>query len=869
MIITFYSYKGGTGRTMALANVAALLARRGYRVLAVDFDLEAPGLWRYFSGFRDRLDQQPGLIDLLAAAASTPGHNADWRNYLTDLPIKAGPLTLMTSGQLDGDYSSRVLGFDWTEFFQNARGGEFLEQLRQQWRDAFDFTLIDSRTGITDTGGICTIMLPDMIIPVFVSNHQSIDGAVEVITRAQAGRKRLAYDRPPAMILPIFSRFEGRAEYQTAQQWLDIAADRVQPFYSDWLPSGFNPRRALERTKLPYVTYFSFGEQLPALVDSTSDPESLGYALNVVSQLIEQRLENAEVILGGTADGHASPSVPVTRAAEGAPREALIQRAPSGEPPEAGQSAVVLRLRVGITGHRDLTADHPELVTEIANAVEYISELLATDPERIRSGETVLTAVSSLAEGADRLVAEEILKRPGSQLEIVLPMPADEYRHDFGSPASVAEFDEFLNRPGATIDTTRVAGPRDQAYEAAGRAVVDRSDVMIVVWNGEPAAGRGGTAEIHAYAQRWQKPIVLISVDQDSARLDSDRLPRTAAGQIPLPAASLQGLDQYNAASLPDPDFAASAGQLPDIGAQPGFESSAQLYRHISRYFARADGLANQFQGHWFWATRWLYILAPAAILAVAAQVSFVPDTVGYAGIEFAILIIIIAVLLVARRARWHQRWVSARYLAEQIRSLLFLGLTGIVTLDRSVAATDRQAVAESSWAERAANEIWFTRPRLDQQPDFQKLKDLLLQEWIKGQQKYHRKVYRTYGRRSRVFQLAAIGLFVLSAVAALLHSLNVAGTVAHPFKWWDFLAIAIPGIAAALGGYAAQRDYTRHAERSRLFTSTLDSAAERLLTARNLPDIQQAALTVSRAMRSESVDWYTVVHSQDVELPS
>jgi cellulose biosynthesis protein BcsQ len=325
MIITFYSYKGGTGRTMALANVAALLAGRGHRVLAVDFDLEAPGLWRYFSEYHRNLDQRPGLIDLLTTAASPlGGPHVDWRDYVTDLRVKSSGLTLMTSGQLEEEYSSRVLGFGWAEFFRNARGGEFLERLRREWREEYDFTLIDSRTGITDSGGICTIMLPDMIIPVFVSNFQSIEGAVEVIARAQAGRKRLAYDRPPAVILPIFSRFEGRAEYQTAQQWLDIAASRFGQFYNDWLPSGLNARQALEKTKLPYVSYWSFGEQLSALLDSTSDPESLGYALNMVSLLIEQRLENAGLLLGGAGD--AKEQVP--RSAQEAP--AAEETAPEG-----------------------------------------------------------------------------------------------------------------------------------------------------------------------------------------------------------------------------------------------------------------------------------------------------------------------------------------------------------------------------------------------------------------------------------------------------------------------------------------------------------------------------------------------------------
>jgi len=161
----------------------------------------------------------------------------------------------------------------------------------------------------------------------------------------------------------------------------------------------------------------------------------------------------------------------------------------TGEDPPSDKGTVALRLRIGITGHRDITADHPGLVTEIANAVEYISELLAVDPERVRSGQIALTAVSSLAEGADRLVAAEILKRPGSQLEIVLPMPQEEYRHDF--PDSVAEFEELMKTPGATIDTMQATGPREQAYELAGRAVVDRSDVLIAVWDGGPAAGRG------------------------------------------------------------------------------------------------------------------------------------------------------------------------------------------------------------------------------------------------------------------------------------------------------------------------------------------------------------------------------------------
>src|ERR1700690_1410343 len=69
-IITFYSYKGGTGRTMALANVAWILAANGKRVLIADWDLESPGLHRYFQPFIDTdVSERPGIIDIIRGYA--------------------------------------------------------------------------------------------------------------------------------------------------------------------------------------------------------------------------------------------------------------------------------------------------------------------------------------------------------------------------------------------------------------------------------------------------------------------------------------------------------------------------------------------------------------------------------------------------------------------------------------------------------------------------------------------------------------------------------------------------------------------------------------------------------------------------------
>ena len=454
MIITFYSYKGGTGRTMAVANIAWLLASRGKKVLAVDFDLEAPGLWRYFSRFHKGLQQEKGLIDLLLAASSAEDFaDINWKEYVTEVSFQQVSLSLMTSGQAGDEYPSRVLNFDWATFFRDSRGGEFIESMRTRWKQEYDFTLIDSRTGITDTGGICTILLPDMIIPVFVSNRQSLEGVVDVIKRAQAGRNELAYDRPPAAILPILSRFDSRTEWESAQEWLDIAAAHLKPFYADWLPKQFEPRHVLERTKLPYVAYFSFGETLPALAQGISDPESLGYALNTISQLIESELGNAEFIMGGP-----SPVIELDGTGQQEQAMASVPGWGTGYPDiEPAQVAVRLAPRpVFLVGREELLA-----------------ELDARLNGRSQAGPGVVALVGLGGVGKTS-VAVEYAHRQLDQLDVVWQLSAEE-------PAGLAAgFGELAARLGGRDGL----GPGDPV--AVVHAALARRDDWLLVFDNVP-----------------------------------------------------------------------------------------------------------------------------------------------------------------------------------------------------------------------------------------------------------------------------------------------------------------------------------------------------------------------------------------------
>ncbi len=194
-IVTFYSYKGGVGRTMALANTAALLAARGFRVLAVDWDLEAPGLHFYFPEAFPVGVARPGVLQLMQSWLNGPQEATGWQEFC--VPCLGGGLTLdlMPSGVGVDGYEHAVLSFDWVKFFTGDGGSGFLEALREQWIAKYDFVLIDSRTGLTDASGICTIFFPDTVVLVVSANEQSLRGTEYIVSKVESARQRLRVSR--------------------------------------------------------------------------------------------------------------------------------------------------------------------------------------------------------------------------------------------------------------------------------------------------------------------------------------------------------------------------------------------------------------------------------------------------------------------------------------------------------------------------------------------------------------------------------------------------------------------------------------------------------------------------------------------------
>jgi cellulose biosynthesis protein BcsQ len=299
LVVTFYSYKGGVGRSFCLANVAAVLAEWGHRVLCVDWDIEAPGLENYFSAWIQ--GKKAGLVDMIGAVAR--GRRPSWRNYTTTVDFAKskhpGKLQLITAGSRNEGYVDLIQKLDWSELYEKHSLGEFLETTRSQWKRHFDFILIDSRTGVSDIGGICTIQMPDILCFLFTANDQSLQGACEIARRSIQSRRHLPVTRSRLLALPIVSRFEMRVEFGIATEWLAKIEKQLGDFVAPWLPRQTKSSELIECTRIPSVPYWSFGEKLPVVVDAerNDDTESVNYFLRNIAALVANRLTDANQLV--------------------------------------------------------------------------------------------------------------------------------------------------------------------------------------------------------------------------------------------------------------------------------------------------------------------------------------------------------------------------------------------------------------------------------------------------------------------------------------------------------------------------------------------------------------------------------------------
>jgi CO dehydrogenase nickel-insertion accessory protein CooC1 len=282
-IVTFYSYKGGTGRTMALANVSWILASNGNRVLAVDWDLESPGLHKFFHPFLDEstVSATPGVIEIIndyASAVLDPRpRDDDWHLEYARVERHAislewafpggGKLDFLSAGRQNRDYSAAVCSLDWDNFYDRLGGGSFFRAMRDDMKQKYDYVLIDSRTGLSDVADICTVELPDVLVVCFTLSDQSIEGAANV-ARQISGRYR---DRN-IRVLPVPMRIE-----DGEKERLDIGRARARMKFEGF-PAGMTPEDSAlywASVEVPYKPFYAYEETLATFGDDPGSPGSL------------------------------------------------------------------------------------------------------------------------------------------------------------------------------------------------------------------------------------------------------------------------------------------------------------------------------------------------------------------------------------------------------------------------------------------------------------------------------------------------------------------------------------------------------------------------------------------------------------------
>jgi MinD-like ATPase involved in chromosome partitioning or flagellar assembly len=303
-IITFYSYKGGTGRTMALANMAWVLASNGKKVLVIDWDLEAPGLHRFLHPFLidKELDSSEGVIDFVidyvsstltprearddATAAGGYDPRTNILRYASSLEWSffpgAGTVDYVPPGRQGPSYARRVNGFDWRRLYEELGGHQFIQDVRERLKFEYDYVLIDSRTGVSDTSGICTVDLPDSLVVCFTYNSQSISGASTVAESVAEQRAAKNY-RGDIRVFPVPTRVE-LAEKTKLDAARTLAQDRFIKFLGHLDAEGKS--RYWGEVEIPYTPFYAYEEILATFADTPGQTISLLAAIERLTSYV-------------------------------------------------------------------------------------------------------------------------------------------------------------------------------------------------------------------------------------------------------------------------------------------------------------------------------------------------------------------------------------------------------------------------------------------------------------------------------------------------------------------------------------------------------------------------------------------------------
>jgi len=585
---------------------------------------------------------------------------------------------------------------------------------------------------------------------------------------------------------------------------------------------------------------------------------------------------------------------------------------PSSEKNKANSPPKVrLTFRAGVVGHRpnrlkredvaSLSARLGEVLDAIKQSVEAFAQ---ANPGLFAAKPACLRAISPLAEGTDRYFAKEALKRD-YQLCCPLPFQKEEFENDFKPPNtlepdfdSVADFNSILKEAAGArgLTTFELDGARDhapEAYAAAGRVVLNQSDLLIVVWDGDPEVKRGGTYETLIGAIKFAVPVLWIDAwaphHWQLLQLETD-LPAFGTERCtPKPNEGLQTkLNEVvrHVLSAPEPDpkqphqehppdlrkkyfaeekpewnrffgwklfrdlFASFKIGIPrlrvadfeqavahDWPEDTGSEVERWVNHQLRPHYAWSDKLADLYADKYRSSFVAAYVLgATAVILALFSYVLKNTRFVSWA-MPVGELLVIARILWLVHRGNkhmWHQRWMDYRLVAELVRQLRFLIPLGGARPFPRLPPHLGFGNPINSWM------YWHLRA-IDRAVGLPKaeITQVYLSECISyirqvivGQNTFHQVTATRSETIEHRLHLTGFVLFVLAAVAV------AAGLLVEFGLDWDiprlhdillFFAAGFPAVGAALAAISNQAEFARIAKRSHAMAGRLQQEVDKL----------------------------------------
>lgn len=547
---------------------------------------------------------------------------------------------------------------------------------------------------------------------------------------------------------------------------------------------------------------------------------------------------------------------------------------------ETNSNKVPFRVRVGVTGHRDIQLNN-KLKTNIQTALtESIQKVI--NPKR----KNIITPLSyqiitPLADGADRILAAEAINILSAEIEAVLPMTQEEYVKTFYPDKPIEDFQNILARatkisslitipleeqfPGEEIDRRK-----HLAFKKNSEYIIDNSDILIVLWNGKKSEGICGTFATLNYARQKKKSIIIIftNAPHEIKMERGDDFLRSSFERFEF-------FNSYEITSVEEQIYTNNVIKDHFSNTQkilnPDNINIAQ--EKLIPHYVRASKIAKKYQSLYQNTGMITYILSTLSVSVVALGILFHHLSWLFYLTEFILLLTILSIIYFADRCKAHKKWIQNRFLSEQIRTAIYFISCGFKPLQIKIPSHLHLAHRPNDWMVKVYNEIIKNLSDIPsyKSDDYKPLLEYIKVYWILNQLDYHKNNSVKMGKKNKNLELMGGIVFVVALVAAAVHTILIISGFEFQYEWISdyiiFAAISLPALGATLGAIRNHREYSRIEKRSENTVALLEELYKECENVKSMKDLKNLLDNLEEVMVNETQDWLMLMKFVKLEV--